>query len=421
MQTNVDINQAITVGTKMVTLKSGLYVLRYVSIESNSFDTSDLQVPLLISQAPIELSGEIEFTCHANKPILSKPSDYLVIKISGGEAVLSVSKYIPKRMENQVHVRWKIESLDETKNAKTADNPVSMSALNFVKEALAKKSTPLSDNESGYTHSETSYTDKLAKLNIPSFTSSNKSSQSPNAQQYRVQQSAVQQSSAMQQPDSQPQSVWQNTEAQVGAAVSGKVSRTQTARNGSRAQTVPMTVTGHIENLGDVTVKAGEWLAHPQGKARLEAVKFNWINQPKGLDIRVHCKSAGQVFQASAGDFIGHVQQAAKMTEFAVILQGDNAADYDVIGELAFSDGQVVALSQNKIIQSNTDQNYLIGMRFAIEKKRKDVLRSENTLMKSDETEALYKPEKPYDSVNPYGTSYSVWTDEGRTRIHSKD
>ncbi len=369
MQSNIDINQAITVGTKLVTLKPGLYVLRYVTIESASLDMTDTQVPLVISQAPIELTGTMEFMCRNHKkPILSKPGDYLVVNVFDGEAVLSVSKYLPKRMENQVHVRWKLEPLDaDKKNASPRKKP----QIQFNKTTKnAVEANSLNHIES--TNVNNSYSDKLAKLNIPSFTSTQQSADQKSADQ-------IESVNQPEQADPFATPIFENKKAQIAQSES------------SEPRPVPMTITGHIQNIGDLTVNAGEWLMHPQGGARLEAIKFNWINQPKGLDIRVHCKSEGKVFQSRTGEFIGQLRQAAKMSEFAVILDGESADEYDVKGEVAFSDGQVIKLSQNKLIKTSSEA-CLVGICFALFKKEQGLVQTKEN-------------------------AYSVWTDSSKTHV----
>ena len=116
-----------------------------------------------------------------------------------------------------------------------------------------------------------------------------------------------------------------------------------------------ITLTGHIERRGDVTVESGEWLGATQGRARLEGFQIDWPQRPEGVDIQAVCGSGGQRSEATTGRFIGTRQRARPIHDLQLTLVGPSASRYRLTGEVAFSDGSRQPLGSVNAKASHND------------------------------------------------------------------
>lgn len=132
MTRHVNLNEAIQVKTALKVLSPGMYTIRYLGTRpSGSVEATvkhSANIPLVLSQAPINMPGEIEFICPEgiSHQTLSAPGDYLVAHVKLGEAVLAASKYAPKPLAGKVDVQWRIESLQQSStegNVAAANTP----------------------------------------------------------------------------------------------------------------------------------------------------------------------------------------------------------------------------------------------------------------------------------------------------------
>ncbi|SBT18957.1 hypothetical protein MGA5115_03118 [Marinomonas gallaica] len=192
------------------------------------------------------------------------------------------------------------------------------------------------------------------------------------------------------------------------------------SRTSIKPRPAPMKITGHIENAGDVTVKENEWLGHPFNKTRLEGITLQWINKPAKLDIRSVCMVEGRMLQATSGELLGTVRQGKAISELAFVLEGDNAEQYELSGEIAFSDGRIVPIKERERLVSGQG-SFIVGARLAVTKKSLDSAEVENPV------DAFLSAKQPKSapqttSANAAGESehdenYSIWLDTKRTKV----
>lgn len=331
---NVDLNKTLKVTSFLTSLKQGVYVIRYLAVMENGSEVENVNVPLSLSRAPIDLEGRIEFISSDDKAddVLHKPGDYRVLKVTG-DVVLSINKYLPIKLVDSVQVRWDIESL-----SKSASRDETLPKSNALSSSLAPPKTERSK-----------------------------------------------------QPEAK--------------------------------RTAPMLLTGHIENKGDVTVKNDEWLGHPFSKERIEGITFKWINKPAKLELRSVCMVQGKMLQAVAGELLGTVKQAKPINELAFVLEGENADQYDLLGDAAFSDGKIIPISERERLVS-VPGSYLVGLRLVVAKKQ--VVGSENAsdnqisafLSKSDKKNHAQSGQTiNQQQVAQQAPNYSVWMDTKKTKI----
>lgn len=152
MSRHLDLNTAISVKTALKVLSPGMYTARYVGSQAQDakvagpqekgqpaeHKTTRANIPLAFTQAPIQMSGVIEFVCpeHVANQTLTTPGDYLLLNVKHGDAVLAVSKYAPRALGENVDVHWRIEPLHPqastsqrgSSNTGSADNSPNVSS-----------------------------------------------------------------------------------------------------------------------------------------------------------------------------------------------------------------------------------------------------------------------------------------------------
>ncbi|MEC8902396.1 MAG: hypothetical protein VYB92_11255 [Pseudomonadota bacterium] len=274
MTHQLDLNDAIQVKTALKVLSPGMYTIRYQGTRPTGSQSGQAQhsanIPLALSQAPINMAGEIEFICPEgiSHQTLSAPGDYLIAHVKRGDAVLAASKYSPKPLAGKVDVQWRIESLQQ---------PVGRTS-----------SAPAQAN--------------------------------------------------------------QHPEPYVGKA----------------ANSLPLTLTGHIERRGDVTVNSGEWLGDPNGTARLEGLQIESNALPQGVEILGACRAGNQTLQAKQNNYLGTKRQATAITQLALCLGGENANNYQLDAEAVFSDGSRHSLGKQEAVRAATGNGHLVAVRLCI-------------------------------------------------------
>ena len=272
MKHPLDLNDAIVVKTALNVLSPGMYTIRYQgtrpSGEQHAHPEHSANIPLALSQAPINMAGEIEFICPEgiNHQTLSAPGDYLIAHVKRGDAVLAASKYAPKPLAGKLDVQWRIESLQQPSKPE------------------ASKATPTAEKR---------------PLDTTPFA---------------------------------------------------------------------LTVSGHIERQGDVTVQSGEWLGNPQGTARLEGLQIESNALPQGVNILGACRAGNQTLQAKQNTYLGTKRQATAITQLALCLGGENASDYTLAAEAAFSDGSRQALGHKEAVMAANGSGHLVAVRIGLHK-----------------------------------------------------
>lgn len=133
------------------------------------------------------------------------------------------------------------------------------------------------------------------------------------------------------------------------------------------AAAVPLTLEGHIERRGDVTVDTG-WLGNPQGHARLEGFTVHWPNKPEGVDLAYSVRVQGQGKQPAAlsGRYAGTRQKAAAITAITFGLVGPKQKQFQLDGQVVFSGAPPQTILNGHEIASPSGLDPLVAISLAI-------------------------------------------------------
>jgi len=136
----------------------------------------------------------------------------------------------------------------------------------------------------------------------------------------------------------------------------------------SAATSIPLTLTGHIERRGDVTVNSGEWLGDPQGSARLEGFLIESSAFPEEVELLSACRAGEQTLQAKQNGYLGTKRQATAITQLALCLGGEKASGYELEAEAAFSDGSRQPLGRKEAVMAANGKGHLVAVRLRLHK-----------------------------------------------------
>jgi hypothetical protein len=128
---------------------------------------------------------------------------------------------------------------------------------------------------------------------------------------------------------------------------------------------------GHLTGLGDVTVKADEWLGGPLSPMRIEGIAIDWPEKPSDLEIRYAVKTArpmpmsGQT--SELGSFAGTRGRAMPIVGLMLELSGSAAAKYQFSVEAIFLGSAATRIISNRIVASGpTGREPLVGLRLTL-------------------------------------------------------
>lgn len=134
---------------------------------------------------------------------------------------------------------------------------------------------------------------------------------------------------------------------------------------------LPVTLLGHIERRGDITVHEGKWLGDPQGNQRIEGFSAACDSLPEGVILAYSCRSAkdSAPHTGLAGQFVGTRSQALPITAAGFTLSGPKAADFVLEGQLVFAGQMPIALLPGKEHSGPTGHEQLVALRLTIRSK----------------------------------------------------
>lgn len=178
------------------------------------------------------------------------------------------------------------------------------------------------------------------------------------------------------------------TSAETGS-IDLQIERIETAPKPSHSQTVtsnnvlspddqpsactgmPLTLLGHVERRGDVTVSEGQWLGDPQGNQRIEGFCVTGNELPDGLLLAYSCRSAKEAVSHTGltGQFVGTRRQALPITAAGFALSGPKANDFTLEGQLVFAGQEPVALLPGKELSGPTGHEHLVALRLTVRSK----------------------------------------------------
>ncbi|MGP8123660.1 MAG: hypothetical protein ACLP8B_24445 [Xanthobacteraceae bacterium] len=133
-----------------------------------------------------------------------------------------------------------------------------------------------------------------------------------------------------------------------------------------------LAVRGHVAGIGDVTVRADEWIAGPVAPARVEGISIDWPGKPDDIDIRYSVRLArphavsGQVMQL--GDYAGTRGRALPIVGLTLELTGAGASGFRLTAEAVFLGAPVQRMSGAQVEMSGpTRREPLVGFRLRLD------------------------------------------------------
>ncbi len=128
-----------------------------------------------------------------------------------------------------------------------------------------------------------------------------------------------------------------------------------------------LTLTGHIEQIGDVSV-INQCLGDEAGQSRLEGFAINWANKPQGVDLAytTTLAGAGPGQKVMTGSFTGARNKAAAIIAVGFSLTGPERADYELAGHVVFAGGDRQAIVTDQMIFGPSGSEPLVAMSLTI-------------------------------------------------------
>jgi hypothetical protein len=130
-------------------------------------------------------------------------------------------------------------------------------------------------------------------------------------------------------------------------------------------------VLGHVASIGDVIVRANEWLAGPSAPSRIEGISIQWPGKPEDVDIGYSVKTArpqtvsGRTMDL--GSFAGTRGKAMPVVGLTFELSG-GAADLQFNVEAIFLGAPATRITGRRIALSGpTGREPLVGLRLGLE------------------------------------------------------
>jgi hypothetical protein len=134
-------------------------------------------------------------------------------------------------------------------------------------------------------------------------------------------------------------------------------------------------ILGHVSGLGDVLVKANEWLAGPSAPSRIEGISIQWPEKPQNLEIHYAVKTAkpqtNSGRKVGLGTFAGTRGKAMPIVGLMLELSGTGTADYQLSAEAIFLGAPATRITGKRIIASGpTGREPLVGLKLNLESVR---------------------------------------------------
>jgi hypothetical protein len=131
----------------------------------------------------------------------------------------------------------------------------------------------------------------------------------------------------------------------------------------------------HVAGKGDVSAKAGEWVATPPAGGRIEGFAVGWRVKPDDLELRYAVRmgggNPGLTNLVTSGAFVGVRGRAMPVVGLIMQLSGPAASDYRVTVEAVFDGSpEFSAAGQQVVLSGPTGQEPLINLRLSLEKVR---------------------------------------------------
>ena len=133
-----------------------------------------------------------------------------------------------------------------------------------------------------------------------------------------------------------------------------------------------LSILGHVAGIGDVFVRADEWIAGPEAPARIEGLAIEWPDKPEAIDILYSVKLARP--QATSGrtmrlgDYAGTRGRALPIVGVMIELSGPGASDLQLVGEAAFLGAPLTRMIGRRIsVSGPTGREPLVGFKLRLD------------------------------------------------------
>jgi hypothetical protein len=131
---------------------------------------------------------------------------------------------------------------------------------------------------------------------------------------------------------------------------------------------ISVALLGHVQNVGDVQVK-DNWLGDPDSNNRLEGFAIKAKDLPEGTKLVYACTFANNKHQPQMtgdGQFIGTRQKAQPIKSVVFTLDGEQADQYQLSGEVAFTGGNRVPLVSQEQLACPDGNGHLVAIHLKI-------------------------------------------------------
>lgn len=131
---------------------------------------------------------------------------------------------------------------------------------------------------------------------------------------------------------------------------------------------ISVALIGHVQNVGDIQVK-DNWLGDPDSNNRLEGFAIKSKDLPEGTKLVYACTFANNKHQpqmTSDGQFIGTRQKAQPIKSVVFTLDGEQADQYELSGEVAFTGGNRVPLVAQEQLACPDATGHLVAIHLKI-------------------------------------------------------
>lgn len=128
---------------------------------------------------------------------------------------------------------------------------------------------------------------------------------------------------------------------------------------------------GHVAGVGDIAVRADEWLAGPTSPSRVEGFAIEWPGKPPGLEIGYAARIGGpkpvSTNMGSIGSFAGTKGRALPLVGANLELSGPLAPQFELTVETIFLGSPKQRQSGPRLTFSGpTGREPLVGLRVAL-------------------------------------------------------
>lgn len=131
---------------------------------------------------------------------------------------------------------------------------------------------------------------------------------------------------------------------------------------------ISVALLGHVQNVGDIQVK-DNWLGDPDGNNRLEGFAVKAKDLPEGTKMVYACTFANSKHQPQMtgdGQFIGTRQKAQPIKSVVFTLDGEQADDYQLSGEVAFTGGNRMPITAKEQLACPDGKGHLVAIHLKI-------------------------------------------------------